>query len=403
MFDSMDWGLNRMKRKIKQKSLAVVLTLVCTAFVTTPALASPQADLAAKKNQALKQKAQAEEHVNTTQTTIQGLTQALTSLDNKIKTANQEIEKTNALKADYQRQIAAKQSEIDRLKAQRQKQQSKLDERLRVMYMYGRESYTTVMFSSKDFAELVGRIKLIKSVAAADQRKLDSLKSIEANVETKKKDLQSIQANLEATSRKQVQAKQDLEKARTEQKTLLEKNKTLVAQYQAEIRKQNQIVQSADNEMAAIAKAESEASQKSTEEVSRSVSSSSGFIWPVSVKRITSGFGRRQSPGGIGSINHQGIDIGAGQGDPIHAAASGTVIFAGTNGGYGYCVMIDHGKGITTLYGHQSRIAVSKGQRVNRGDVIGYVGSTGHSTGPHLHFGIMVDGDYVNPLQYVRP
>ena len=302
-----------MKRKIKQKSLAVVLTLACTAFVTTPVLAGNQADLAAKKNQALKQKAQAEEHINTTQTTIQGLTRALTALDNKIKTADQEIEKTNALKADYQRQIAAKQAEINQLKIQQQKQQSKLNERLRVMYMYGKESYTTMMFSSKDFAELVGRIKLIKSIAAADQQKLDSLKSMQANLETKKKELQSIQANLEATLQKQTQAKQDLERARTEQKTLLEKNKTLVAQYQAEIRKQNQVIQSADNEMAAIAKAESAAGQTTTEKAS---STSSGFKWPVSVKRITSGFGSRKSPGGIGSTNHQGIDIGAGQGLP---------------------------------------------------------------------------------------
>ncbi|WP_315307443.1 murein hydrolase activator EnvC family protein [Pseudoramibacter alactolyticus] len=389
-----------MKRKIKQKSLAVVLTLACTAFVTTPVLAGSQADLAAKKNQALKQKAQAEEHINTTQTTIQGLTRALTALDNKIKTADQEIEKTNALKADYQRQIAAKQAEINQLKIQQQKQQSKLNERLRVMYMYGKESYTTMMFSSKDFAELVGRIKLIKSIAAADQQKLDSLKSMQANLETKKKELQSIQANLEATLQKQAQAKQDLERARTEQKTLLEKNKTLVAQYQAEIWKQNQVIQSADNEMAAIAKAESAAGQTTTEKAS---STSSGFKWPVSVKRITSGFGSRKSPGGIGSTNHQGIDIGAGQGAPIYASASGTVIFAGTSGGYGNCVMINHGNGVTTLYGHQSRIAVSKGQRVNQGDVIGYVGSTGHSTGPHLHFGIMVNGDYVNPLRYVQP
>ncbi|WP_329887152.1 murein hydrolase activator EnvC family protein [Pseudoramibacter faecis] len=389
-----------MKRKIKQKSLAVVLTLICTAFVTTPVLAGNQADLTAKKNQALKQKAQAEEHINTTQTTIQGLTQALTSLDNKIKTANQEIEKTNALKANYQRQIASKQFEIDQLKVQQQKQQSNLNERLRVMYMYGKESYTTMMFSSKNFAELVGRIKLIKSIAAADQQKLDSLKSIQVDVETKKKNLQSIQTNLEATSRKQVQAKQDLERARTEQKTLLEKNKTLVAQYQAEVRKQNQVIQSADNEMAAIAKAESAAGQTSTEKAS---SASSGFRWPVSVKHITSGFGKRSSPGGVGSINHQGIDIGAGQGAPIYASASGTVIFAGTNGGYGNCVMINHGNGVTTLYGHQSRIVVSKGQRVNQGDVIGYVGSTGHSTGPHLHFGVMKNGIFVNPLNYVHP
>jgi murein DD-endopeptidase MepM/ murein hydrolase activator NlpD len=98
---------------------------------------------------------------------------------------------------------------------------------------------------------------------------------------------------------------------------------------------------------------------------------------------------------------HEGIDLGAPEGTPIHAAASGTVIYAGWMGGYGNLTVIDHGGGIATAYGHQSSIAVATGQQVTQGEVIGYVGSTGHSTGPHLHFEVRVDGSAVDPLGYL--
>jgi murein DD-endopeptidase MepM/ murein hydrolase activator NlpD len=122
--------------------------------------------------------------------------------------------------------------------------------------------------------------------------------------------------------------------------------------------------------------------------------SSSGLIWPVQ-GAITSPFGMRW-----GSL-HPGLDIGAGYGTPIHAAASGTVIVAGPNGGYGNLVVIDDGNHLATAYAHQQQIAVLVGQQVNQGDVIGYVGSTGFSTGPHLHFEVRVNGNPVDPLGYL--
>jgi murein DD-endopeptidase MepM/ murein hydrolase activator NlpD len=123
-------------------------------------------------------------------------------------------------------------------------------------------------------------------------------------------------------------------------------------------------------------------------------SSSSGFAWPVSGP-VTSPFGWRWGR------MHEGIDIGVSYGTPIHAAASGTVIYCGWEGGYGNLVAIDHGGGVATAYGHQSAIAVTCGQQVTQGQVIGYVGSTGHSTGPHLHFEVRVNGNPVDPLGYL--
>jgi murein DD-endopeptidase MepM/ murein hydrolase activator NlpD len=122
--------------------------------------------------------------------------------------------------------------------------------------------------------------------------------------------------------------------------------------------------------------------------------SAAGLIWAVNAP-ITSPFGWRWGR------MHEGIDLGAAYGSPIAAAAAGTVIYAGWLGGYGNLVVIDHGGGLATAYGHQSRIAVGVGQQVSQGETIGYVGSTGHSTGPHLHFEVRVDGQPVDPLGYL--
>ncbi len=127
---------------------------------------------------------------------------------------------------------------------------------------------------------------------------------------------------------------------------------------------------------------------------SSTTSSSAGLIWPVSGP-VTSPFGWRW-----GRL-HEGIDIGVAYGTPIHAAASGTVIYCGWESGYGNLTVLDHGGNLATAYGHQSSIAVSCGQHVTQGDVIGYVGSTGHSTGPHLHFEVRVNGSPVDPMGYL--
>jgi murein DD-endopeptidase MepM/ murein hydrolase activator NlpD len=122
--------------------------------------------------------------------------------------------------------------------------------------------------------------------------------------------------------------------------------------------------------------------------------SSAGLVWPVSGP-VTSPFGWRWGR------MHEGIDIGVSYGTPIHAAASGTVIYCGWESGYGNLTVLDHGGNLATAYGHQSSIAVSCGQHVDQGDVIGYVGSTGHSTGPHLHFEVRVNGSPVDPMGYL--
>ena len=124
------------------------------------------------------------------------------------------------------------------------------------------------------------------------------------------------------------------------------------------------------------------------------------FIRPVSGP-ITSGFGYRTDPVTGGTVYHAGLDIGAPCGTPIKAAGTGSVVAAGPNGGYGNMTVINHGNGLSTVYGHQSSIIVSPGQSVTQGQVIGYVGSTGKSTGCHLHFEVRVSGNPVDPTGYL--
>jgi murein DD-endopeptidase MepM/ murein hydrolase activator NlpD len=117
---------------------------------------------------------------------------------------------------------------------------------------------------------------------------------------------------------------------------------------------------------------------------------------------FTSGFGFRYDPFHVGGAMHAGVDMAGALGSPIYAAASGVVLKAGVQGGYGNCVEIDHGRGMTTRYGHLASIDVREGQKLNQGDVLGGMGSTGRSTGTHLHFEVRVDGQAVNPMPFLE-
>jgi murein DD-endopeptidase MepM/ murein hydrolase activator NlpD len=141
---------------------------------------------------------------------------------------------------------------------------------------------------------------------------------------------------------------------------------------------------------------------RSDVEKRRSLADATPSIWPVA-GWLTSSFGNRRDPFNGGSDFHPGLDISANQGDPVHAPAAGVVTNAAPTGNYGNLVVVDHGFGIITKYGHLSRFAVMNGQQVNRGDVIGYVGSTGRSTSPHLHYEIWVNDKLTNPMRLLGP
>ena len=143
-------------------------------------------------------------------------------------------------------------------------------------------------------------------------------------------------------------------------------------------------------------------SKKLAAQIAAEQAKAGGYIWPTDSKYITSTVGGRESPGGIGSTNHKGTDIGrVGYTSSIYAAKAGTVIVSQYSSSYGHYVVLAHGSGNTTLYAHMSSRKVKVGDQVKQGQVIGITGSTGNSTGPHLHFGIAYNGSYVNPMNYI--
>src|SRR5581483_6329034 len=211
-------------------------------------------------------------------------------------------------------------------------------------------------------------------------------KSLRATVDAETAVIRARTAQTQAVRDELVGARNDL--SGTRQKKLQDLS-TLTVSERAEAEEIDALQAASERIAEAIRAAQARSASGTTQ-----TPSSAGLIWPVEGP-VTSPFGWRWGR------MHQGIDIGVPYGTPIHAAAAGTVIYCGWEEGYGNFVVIDHGGNLATAYAHQSSIAVSCGQQVNQGDVVGYVGCTGHCFGPHLHFEVRVNGEPVDPLGYL--
>ncbi|TMJ92810.1 MAG: M23 family metallopeptidase [Actinobacteria bacterium] len=248
------------------------------------------------------------------------------------------------------------------------------------------------LMHSKDLGEASRRQALMDEVMASDADLLDQLHGAKKDLDAEKAAL--AKARDLARQRLQVQTDRlrELAGSRNAQARLHSALDSRIADYQAEadaLAKSESSIQSLIIAKEAAARASRGGGSTGSGRVS-----GAGLIWPVNGP-VTSGFGMRWGR------MHTGIDIGASYGTPIHAAKAGVVIFAGQMSGYGNVIIVDHGGGFSTLYAHQSRLGASDGQSVSQGQVIGYVGSTGHSTGPHLHFETRVNGSPQNPMNYL--
>jgi murein DD-endopeptidase MepM/ murein hydrolase activator NlpD len=270
-----------------------------------------------------------------------------------------------------------------------------LEQRLVAIYERGQPDAVAVVLSSKSLSSMIDDLSYQRSVTDQDR-------SVASDVKHSRDRMQVLQS---AT-------KHNRERALAEAKTVADAawqarlTRDALAKHQgdlagARVTKRKALAHATESEKAYLneiagleaASARIEAQLRSSGSHGSGVSSS-GLIWPVNGP-ITSPFGMRWGR------MHEGIDIGAATGTPIAAAAGGTVVYAGWESGYGNFVVIDHGNGLATAYGHQNSIAVTNGQTVNQGDIIGYVGCTGHCTGPHLHFEVRINGAAVDPLGYL--
>ena len=245
------------------------------------------------------------------------------------------------------------------------------------------------LMKSKDLAEASRRQTLMSQVVQVDRDVLGQLRAVREDQQAQQANLLVLRDDAQA-KKKDAQSKLDeLSTLRANQARVKSALDSRVAEYQAEV---NALSREEANIQALIRNRE--LTGASVDGTPQPAKSASGLVWPASGP-ISSPFGYRW-----GAL-HAGIDIDAGYGARIVAAKAGTVILAGWNGGYGNCVIIDHGGSFTTLYAHQSKMLVSEGQRVSQGQLIGYVGGTGNVTGPHLHFETRVDGTPKNPMNYL--
>ncbi len=270
-----------------------------------------------------------------------------------------------------------------------------LRKRLVAMYEAGDTSYLDVLLASRNLVEFISGYYLITELAEYDNSLIEDVEEQKNSIETTKKKLE----------REETQVK--LVKAKKEQTTLiLENTKTMHEGYVSKLSKDEKKLKEEITKYK-LEQARIEALIRNATNGNQDINiqyTGGVMIWPIAKSGtvITSNYGMREHPiQGVVKI-HTGLDIGAGFGSPVVAAADGVVSYAGWLGGYGNCVMINHGNGLTTLYGHGQKILTELNKEVKQGDLIMEVGSTGNSTGPHLHFEVRLNGNHTNPLNYVK-
>ena len=279
------------------------------------------------------------------------------------------------------------------------------------MYERGETSFLDLLFEAESISQLLNRAEYIAQISAYDREKLTEYVQAKEDIARREASLEAEREEL-LTLQETTQARQEsVETLMAEKMAQLASYDTQIAGaqdeisgYEADIQAQEEKIRAIEEEM----RRREEEARKKAEEAGETYTPVSlgniSFIWPCpSSSRITSQFGGRSSPTEGASTDHKGVDIGASTGSDILAAASGTVTISTYSVSAGNYIMIDHGGGVSTVYMHCSSLLVSEGEEVTQGQVIAKVGSTGYSTGPHLHFGVRADGAYVNPLQYVSP
>ena len=360
------------------------------------------------KNQIAQLEAQRKEN----QADIASLVAEKTNYDQQIGLLYNQIQSTSDLISAYNLLIADKQKELDDAQQKLDDLNEAYRERLRAMEEEGELSYWSVLFQANSFADFLDRLNMIQEIASADRRRLEQLDAAAKAVEQTKAVLTTEKAGLEETKLGLEQAQKELEQKSAEATGLLNE---LIAKgeeylkYVEECEEQNRIMmeQIADKQAQYDKAKYSEwlaTSVPPTTKPSNRPNTVDGITWlvPTQNYRITSTYGMRIHPVYGYEKMHTGVDMAAPLNTPIYASRAGVVVWAGWGSTGGWWVKVDHGDGFATTYLHMTRYVVKIGDFVEAGQILGYMGSTGVSTGSHLHFGVMYNGAWVNPLKYVK-
>ena len=333
------------------------------------------------------------------------------SLDSSLAKISEELEQLSGQISSKEEEIRVTGEELEDARIVEAEQYEAMKLRIRYMYENGESSYWDMLFQSQSMSELLNKAEYISKISEYDRNQLDKYVAIKEDIEQKEIRLEQEKAELltlqESTEAKHASVEQLLSEKEKELKNYesqIANAEAQASQYQAEIAAQEAQIAQMEAE---LKRQEEEARRKAEAQGQTYKTVSIGditFTWPCPASsRITSYFGSREAPTEGASTNHKAVDIGASTGTDIIAAADGQVSIATYSASAGNYIMLNHGGGVTTVYMHCSKLLVSAGESVKKGQVIAKVGSTGYSTGPHLHFGVRVNGTYVDPLQYVGP
>lgn len=396
-----------------KRILAVFVTAVLTVSCIFPSYAT-KTDI----DEARKSKSSLEEEKKEIEKTIQALeglkadtASYVNQLDIELSSLNKQVTALNSRAAAKEAEIEEAKVQLAAAKEEERRQYESMKLRIQYMYEKGEMSYLDLLFKSADLTQLFNQAEYISQLAAYDRRMLDRYEAVSEEVASREAELETEYEQLLALKVSTEERQQDAERLMGEKTAELKNYQNRIAAGEGNLSELEKDIAAQESAIKAI-----EAEVKRKEEEAKKAALAAGqkyntvsigninFIWPCpSSSRITSKFGDRESPTEGASSSHQGVDIGALAGNGILAAASGTVTISTYSYSAGNYIMINHGGGVSTVYMHCSELLVSAGQEVTQGQVIAKVGSTGYSTGSHLHFGIRVNGSYVNPTNYVSP
>lgn len=356
------------------------------------------------------------------QSEVEKLDKQLNEISGKVKELESQLSKKR-------QEIANTESALNKAKEQEKKQYRNMKKRIQFMYENGQTSYVEMLLSADSFTDFLNAVEYITQISQYDRKMLKEYQNMQVTIADTQKTLETDYASLQSLQAKVQEEKQAVAALESAKKGELNDvaddltdAQTVAKAYEAEIQAQNEVIaqiqaaqkRAAEQQAAQQQAQAAEENQGATDAAGENQNtaqnttpsgngqSTGSMMWPCpSSKRVTSDYGPRTSPTNGASSNHKGIDIGAAYGADIVAADGGTVLVATYSSSGGNYVIIDHGGGLCTVYMHASSLTVSAGQTVSKGQVIAKVGSTGISTGNHLHFGVTLNGVYVSPWGYV--
>ena len=339
------------------------------------------------------------------ETVIGSVSEQLRQIEGQLRQATTELNTITEQRVAVENDITLNERQLAEAQKRLEGREAVFYKRVRDIYINGRLSYFDVVIGSKDFSDFANRLEVLKRIIDSDINLISEIKKERAQIEVHKKKLEEDRAKLVDLEKAALAKQAEIEQKKAERNVVLQKAQNDRAVAMQAIEELNassaQISAMLKERQAARAAAAAAAAQSAGQGSSYTWVQGTGQLgWPVSGE-ITSPYGYRVHPIWGTTIYHSGIDIGVDEGTPVHAADSGVIVWSGWMGGYGYAVVIDHGNGLSTLYGHNSELAVDEGQSVSKGQVVAYAGSTGNSAGPHVHFEVRENGDPVDPMGYL--